>query len=390
MVRILLTGCVVTLAAALAQAQGPASSQKQIPQQYMHESPLHAGDPRLQPPQNTGPDQVPPDAVVIEIHGLCAPVDAESAPTKSDSCTTKMTKEQFNAMLSGIGITNQVSSVAAMRSLAESWVQLMAMAAAAQQSGVDKDPRFAELMKIVRVRTLAEAYRHSLEQKFGNPPQEKIEAYYNENKGKFEEIRLDRIFIPKVNPRLLPAQQPEYNKKAAKVAADIRERAVNGEDMTKLQNEASKTLNLVAPATVDIGVHRRGTMSPAVEKDVFALKGGEVTKVELELSGYNIYKLRSRDTVPLEQAKNEIIRELHRKDMETAMKAVNENVHAELNDQFFKPQLPPGAPKTPATLVPLNPPAPGSTVNAAGAANHPPTPPTTSTAPSTATTSSPK
>ena len=388
MYRILLMGCVLTLAGALAQAQGPASGQKQVPQQFMRETPLHAGDPRLQPPQS-GPDQVPLDAVVIEIKGLCPP-EGDKAPTKSDSCTTKMTKEQFNAMLSGIGITNQVTSVAAMRSLAESWVQLMAMAAAAQQAGSDKDPRFAELMKIVRVRTLAEAYRHSLEEKFGNPTQEKIEAYYNENKAKFEEIRLDRIFIPKVNPKLLPAQQIEFNKKAAKVAADIRERAVNGEDTTKLQNEASKTLDLVAPATVDIGARRRGTMLPAIEKDVFALKGGEVTKVELEPSGYNIYKLRSRDTVPLEQAKNEITRELHRRDMEAAMKAVNENVHAELNDQFFKPQLPPGAPKTPATLVPLNPPAPGSTTNAAGAANHPGVSPTSSTATGPATSSTPK
>jgi hypothetical protein len=389
MYRILLTSCVLTLAGAVSQAQAPASSQKQVPQQYMRETPLHAGDPRLQPPQNSGPDQVPLDAVVIEVHGLCAPT-GDGAPTKSETCSTKMTKAEFQAMLSGIGITNQITSVAAMRSLAESWVQMMAMAAAAEKEGVDKDTRFAELMKIVRIRTMAEAYRHLLEEKLSNPPQEKIDAYYNENKSKFEQVRLDRIFIPKVSPKLLPAQQADFNKKAAKVAADVRERAVNGEDMGKLQTEASHTLNVIAPATVDIGARRRGTMVPAIEKDIWALKGGEVTRVEIEPSGYNIYKLRSRDTLTPEQAKQEIIREMHRRDMEAAMKAVNENIRAELNDQFFKPQPPPNAPRTPATLVPLNPTGSGMNPNTPGAAAKPPaTAATTEIAP-TGTSPSPK
>jgi parvulin-like peptidyl-prolyl isomerase len=355
----------------------------------MRESPLHAGDPRLQPPQNSNPDQLPGDTVILEVHGLCAPA-GDGAPTKSGACTTKMTKDQFNAMLSGIGITNQITSVAAMRSLAESWVQMMAMAAAAQQEGIDKDARFGELMKIVRTRTLAEAYRHLLEEKLSNPSQEKIQAYYNENKSKFEEVRLDRIFIPKVSPKLLPAQQADFNKKAAKVAFDIRERAVNGEDMSKLQNEASHTLDVVAPANIDIGARRRGTMAPAIEKDIWALKGGEVTKVELEPSGYNIYRLRSRDTLSLEQAKQEIIRELHRRDMEVAMKNVNENIRAELNEQFFKPQLPPNAPKSPATLVPLNPPGSNMNPNTPGAAKPPAPAATTAAAPATGTAPSPK
>jgi parvulin-like peptidyl-prolyl isomerase len=389
MYRILLMSCGLTLAGALAQGQAPASSQKQVPQQYVRETPLHAGDPRLQPPQNSGPDHVPPDAVVIEIHGLCPP-DSDGVLTKQESCTTKMTKAQFTTMLAALNVNNQQMSVVAMRSLAQSYIELMSMAAAAQSAGADKDPRFAELMRVVRIRTLADLYRRSLEEKYANPSQEQIESYYNENKAKFEELRLDRIFIPKVSPKLLPAQQVEFNKKAAKVAEQIRERAVNGEDMTKLQSEASKTLDLTTPATVDIGARRRGTMTAAIEKDVFALKGGEVTKVELEPSGYNIYKLRSRDTVPLEQAKNEIARELHRREMEAAMKAVSQSVHAELNDQFFKPQPPPGAqPRTPAQMVPLNPP-PASAPDPSSSAAATAPPATSAAAPATPAARNPK
>lgn len=344
--------CILAFSSILSLAQTASSAVQATPRpELVRPSPLHAGDHRLQPPMNSAADQVPPDAVVIEIHGLCS--DAGGAtPAKPDSCVTKMTRAQFDTMLSALGVNNRMASPAAMRSMAESYVQLMAMAAAAEKAGVDKEPRFSELLKVLRVRTLADAYRRSLEEKFGNPSDDEVAAYYNENKTKFEELRVDRIFIPRVNPRLLPAQQLEFGQKAGKVAEEIRQRAVNGEDIAKLQNEASRSLGVSAPASTDIGAKRHGSLPPAIEKDVFALKGGEVTKVEVEPSGYNIYKLRSRDTMPLQLAKSEIVRELNRKNMEAAMKAATGNVHADLNEKFFKPQAPQGVqPRTPALMV---------------------------------------
>lgn len=352
MLRAVTATCILALSSTLCLAQAAAPGAQPAPRpQIVRQSPLHPGDPRLQPPVNSGPDDVAPDAVVIEIHGLC-PTAGAAAQTAPDSCLTKMTRAQFDTMLSALGVNNRMMSPAAMRSMAESYVQLMAMAAAAEKAGIDKEPRFTEMLRVLRVRTLADAYRRSLEEKFGNPSDDEIAAYYNNNKEKFEELRVDRIFIPRVNPRLLPAQQLEFGQKAGRTAEEIRQRAVNGEDITKLQNEASKTLGVSAPASTDIGAKRRGSLPPAIEKDVFALKGGEVTKVEVEPSGYNIYKLRSRDTMPLQLAKNEIVRELNRKNMEAAMKAATGNVHADLNEKFFKPQPPRGAqPRTPAQMV---------------------------------------
>lgn len=352
MLRAATATCILALSSTLCLAQAAAPGAQPAPRApIVHPSPLHAGDPRLQPPVNSGPDDVAPDAVVIEIHGLCPAADGTTQAT-SDSCITKMTRAQFDTMLSALGVNNRMMSPAAMRSMAESYVQLMAMAAAAEKAGLDKEPRFAEVLRVLRVRTLADAYRRSLEEKFGNPSDAEIAAYYNDNKDKFEELRLDRIFIPRVNPKLLPAQQLEFGQKAGRTAEEIRQRSVNGEDITKLQNEASKILGVSAPASTDIGAKRRGSLPPAIEKDVFALKGGEVTKVEVEPSGYNIYKLRSRDTMPLQLAKNEIVRELNRKNMEAAMKAATGSVHSDLNEKFFRPQPPQGArPQTPTQMV---------------------------------------
>ncbi len=187
------------------------------------------------------------------------------------------------------------------------------------------------------IRALADSYRHSLEEKYSNPPQEEIEAYYKENISKYDSFKVERIIIPTVNPNRTPAARAEYQKKFQQLANDIHDRAARGEETQKLQDEVYKTLSLPSPPKTDLGMKRRGGLPAAIEKDLLALKPGEVTKLESELSGMNIYKLRSRDTIPVEQVKAEIVRDLHQKNMEIALKAVTGSIHSDLNEQFFGP-----------------------------------------------------
>jgi len=277
------------------------------------------------PPQSFNPDSVPANAAVITLHGVCAK-DAVSAKAiskeapakdspKDSSCQTVITKEQFYAMLSGMSVSTQITTPAAMRNFAESYSQLLALANEGEKAGVENDPRFKELMRIARIRALADSYRHSLDEKFGNPSQQEIEAYYNENIAKYDSFKVERIIVPSINPSRTPAAR--------------------GEETQKLQDEVYKTLALPSVPKTDLGMKRRGTLPAGIEKDLLALKPGEVTKLETEMSGFNIYKLRSRDTIPVEYVKAEIVRDLHQRNMDSAMKAVTGNVHPELNDQFF-------------------------------------------------------
>jgi parvulin-like peptidyl-prolyl cis-trans isomerase-like protein len=318
------------------------------------------------PQQSFNPDNVAPNAPVVTIQGVCprATASAKTGTAKSDSCQTVITKEQFNSMLSGMNLAAQISNPAAMRSFAESYAQLLALAGEGEKTGAENDPRFQELMRIARVRALADTYRHSLEEKFSNPPQEEIQAYYNENIAKYDSFKVERIIVPSINPSRTPAARAENDKKVHQLASDIRERAARGEETQKLQDEVYKVLNLPSPPRTDLGIKRRGALPAGIEKDLLALRPGEVTKLEAEMSGFNIYKLRSRDTIPVEYVKAEIVRDLHQKNLESAIKAVTGNVHPEFNEQFFgptgktagpilrNPQLPstPGTP-TPGTSI---------------------------------------
>jgi hypothetical protein len=295
--------------------------------------------------QQFNPDNVPSNAAVITLRGLCSK-DAVSAKAgskepakdtfaKDTSCQTVITKEQFNAMLSGMSVTSQITTPAAMRNFAESYSQLLALASEGEKAGAENDPRFKELMRIARIRALADTYRHGLDEKYSNPSQQEIEAYYNENIAKYDSFKLERIIVPSINPSRTPAARAENDKKIQQLAAGIRERAARGEETQKLQEEVYKTLALPSPPRTDLGMKRRGSLPIAIEKDILALKPGEVTKLETEMSGFNIYKLRSRDTIPVEFVKAEITRDLHQKNLEVAIKAVTGSVHPELNEQFF-------------------------------------------------------
>jgi parvulin-like peptidyl-prolyl isomerase len=331
---------------------------------------------------------------VVVVHGVCP---NNAAPASPDACKVVITKQQFMAMLNGMSVTSQLSTPAAMRNFAESYSQLLALASAGEKVGSENDPRFQELMRIARIRALADTYRHSLEEKYSNPSQQEIEAYYKENIDKYEALKVERIIIPTANFNRTPAARAEYDRKIKELAADIRERAARGEETQKLQDEAYKALNLPASPRTDLGIKRHGGLPAAIEKDLFALKPGEVTKLETEPSGLNIYKLRSRDTIPVEYVKGEIVRDLHKKNMEEAIKSVTGAVHPELNDQFFGPTGGRGGPvlRTPQPSDSLFPkavtPTPRMPLGAAPAPNAPAAVPgTPATSPSTAAPVSPK
>jgi hypothetical protein len=375
MIRILLVSLFAG-ACAFAQTPGVPSGQA-----WTGASGPQAAPPLLQQPVYN-PDNVPSDATVVVVHGVC-PNNAD--PGKPDSCKTVITKQQFMAMLAGMSVTSQVSTPSAMRSFAESYSQLLALAGAGEKAGAEKDPRFQELMRIARIRALADSYRHSLEEKYSNPSQEEIDAYYKENIDKYEALKVERIIIPTINLNRTPAGRAEYEKKIQQLANDIRERAARGEETQKLQDEAYKTLNLPSSPRTDLGLKRHGGLPAAIEKDLFALKPGEVTKLEIEPSGLNIYKLRSRDTIPVQFVKGEIVRDLHQKNMEVAIKSITSAVHSELNDQFFGPIGGRGGPilRTPQSSDSLFPKAltPGTPLGTTVAPNTPPVNPATAAAP---------
>jgi hypothetical protein len=346
MFRTLLTIVALAAAPAFPQAQaGAQNTQTAAPVQTPH-------SPVIVPPQGVQP--VAPDAPVITIHGICQKGDP-AALEKSDACSLVLTRAQFENMVSSMNMTGQPYAPSALRGFATGYATLLALAQAGEKEGVEKDPRFQELMQMARIRALAESYRRALQEKFGNPPPEEIEQYYRQNLSKFEQVRIERIQIPKVNPKRPQEKRPEFEKKARQLATELRDRAAKGEDMTSLQVEAYVSLGLaMQPPQTELPVSPRPAFLPNVEQDIKALKPGEVTKIEIEPSGFNIYKLRGRTTLTLDQAKPQIVREISQQKVDAALKSATSGVIPDLNEQYFNPRANGGvqAPRQPSRMLP--------------------------------------
>lgn len=314
------------------------------------QTPAPIGAPAQGVPNSQKPiaqEAVAPDAEIITIHGYCPGSDS-----KSPKCVTSITRRQFETMISAIRVNSQfLSNPLALRSFAESYVQALALAEAAERAGTDKDPQVAELLRVARLRTLADAYRRELQQKYGTPTDDEIETYYNQNVSRYEEVELDRIAVPLVNPKLSKQEQAEYSKKAQTLAVEARERAMQGDDINKVQTQTYKALGLTPPLTTDLGTKRKGSLPAPLEQELFSLKPGEVSKIETDPATLTIYRVRSHTTVPLQRVKPMIAQEIEQKKFQEALAGVTGGIQTEYKDQYFGTRAAP----------PRNMPAAGST-----------------------------
>jgi DNA polymerase III gamma/tau subunit len=324
------------------------------------------------PAPQVATSKVPPTAPVITVQGLCPAAAASSrrtaigakTPAKtsaaSSGCRTVITRAQFERLA---GALNPDMPLATKRQLAEAYPRLLLFAQKAREMGVDKDPQFQEMMKFATMQLLAQNLTRNLQKKAGDLPQAEIEKYYNDNPEKFQEVELLRIFVPKSKqtPPAAGSTAPAKPDTAADEAAmkataeKIHSEAAAGGDFQKLQQEAFDAAGIKSQSpSVNLGkITREGL--PANHQKVFELQAGQVSELLDDPGGYYIYKVVSKQKVPLDQAKGEIHNVLQQQAFRQQMEAMINSVKPELNQAYFggagqpaAPGIAPQRPKPPA------------------------------------------
>jgi hypothetical protein len=348
MTRSLIICILLAVTAAAQKPQNPPSKQAPAaPAATPSPSPAgHATPPSLLK-RDEKPAEVPPNQPVISIVGLC-PAQANLATnTKVPSnaeCTITVTKEQFDSLVKAFNSNNQPITQAQRRGLAEKYVELLVFSEAAQAAGVENTPTYAEVMRVLRLKTLGDLYLNQLAEQYRNPPEQEIEAYYQANQQKYEAAKLGRVFLPKndPDPKATPEQKQEYEKKIQQVSDDIQARAAKGEELAKLQKEAYTSLGITAaPPNTELSLARHGMFPPKLDQEIFSHKAGEVFRSD-DANGFMIYRVDSRETSPLESVKAEISQQLFRQKMEAKTKELQAPVHAQYDDKYFGPPAPVG------------------------------------------------
>lgn len=288
--------------------------------------------------QETKPDAaVAPDAAVITIQGLCDGADKTAA-----DCKTIVTKAQFEHLVETVA---PKLPPPAKKQFANRYANALSMSKAAEKEGLDKTPKFDEMMQLTRMQILQQLLGQSVQEKASEVSDKDIEDYYNANQPAYEEFNLLKISVPRTKdplpnaPKLSDAMQKKHddaNAEAMKKLADtLRTRAAAGEDFTKLQAEAYTAARKKMPVPDTKLDNRRRNTLPPDQSSVFELKAGEVSPVIEDEGGYLIYKVVSKDEMPLDKVRDEIHNTIRGKRIQDGMQALQKATTTTLSDAYF-------------------------------------------------------
>jgi hypothetical protein len=355
--KLILAICLGSLLAA-AQTSSPqaatAATQKTAPTQGAkpgHATP--ATKPLSAKQQAEAAKEVAPDAAVVTIKGLCSTPAAKPAgkttaaatAAKPTACETVITRKQLELVIDAVRPNLQPAQ---RRMLAQQYVELLVVSNAAVKAGVEKEPKVQEQMRLSKLQILATSYSREMQQKQAEVSEAEIAKYYQEHAAQYEEAKLLRIYVP-----MMAAEEGKPPDVAASktLAEKIQQRAAAGEDFDKLQKEAFTAAGSKGtPPPADIGERRRGTLPPKQENGVFGLKAGEVSPALEEASGFYIYKVISKDEIPMDKVREEIKGMLTREHLRETMERLRNSVQPTFNDAYF------GSAPPPATGGELHPP----------------------------------
>ena len=267
-----------------------------------------AGENRQKIPAAEGDPTVGPDDPVITINGFCA-----DPAIQVNACKTVITRAQFEKLTEAL----QPGMPLALRlKVANAYARNMRMAAVAEKRGLDKTPAFEEEMHYGRMQILSQDLDRVLRADANNISDTDLADYYKRNESSFQQATVARIFVPHARQTAHADGQKEvgdeeHEKAAAEamtnVAADLRARAVKGEDFDKLQIEAYAEAG-IERTTVDTKMEkvRRSTL-PQQHESVMDMKPGEVSQVFSDPEGAHfIYKMISKGRLTLDDANTEI------------------------------------------------------------------------------------
>jgi hypothetical protein len=302
--------------------------------------------------------KVGPNDTVLTVKGFCA-----DSSKQGDDCKTAISKEQFEKLAEAL---QPNMSPAIRRQLANAYARMLVMSAAAEKRGLDKTPKFDQMLSFARMQILSQELSRALQEEAAKISDSDLESYYNQNAATYEEATFLRIFVPankqiaSPKPNMKDAEVEALQKAGQealkKVAAGLRTRAANGEDADKLQKEAFVAAGLKGtPSNTKMEKVRRTTL-PAAHGAAFELKPDQVSELISDASGHYIYKLVSKQTLPLDTVKQEIRNTLSAQRYRDAMQSYQTG-NAELNDAYFGPVRNPAMPMPPRGAKPADQPA---------------------------------
>jgi hypothetical protein len=293
-----------------------------------------------------------PDTPVITIDGLCDNPLADKA--LASSCKTVITQAQFERVIDAV---QPNMPARARRDFALRYADALVMTKKAEEMGLNKGPNYEEQLEVARIQILSKQLGKVIQDKASQISDKDIQNYYYKNTESFEKAEIDRILVPKTlqppvdsDKTLSDADRQARSKVSEQTmkseAENLYARAVAGEEFTKLQADAYQVAG-IKRAAPNTSLSIRRTSLPPNQASIMDLKPGEVSSVLDDPNGYVIYKVKTKSTLPLDQAREEIKGTLRALRVQDEMRSIQDSVTPALDESYFRPsRKPQGATST--------------------------------------------
>jgi hypothetical protein len=284
--------------------------------------------------------QAMPNKPLITIVGLC---DDPAEQVKSPACTTIITRAQFERVINAI---DPHMGRADRGQFAQHYSDVLVLAGKAEEMGLDKTPEFEEQMKLARIQTLSQILTKAIRAQAAQIPDKDIDNFYHDNLARFEKADFDRLYVPRTAVTTAVAGQGSNSagkidnsqgseQAAKKEAENLRIRALGGEDFAALQTDAFQAAGIKsAPPATSVSLRRISL--PPDQVSVMDLKPGDVSPVLSDPNGYYVYRMKTRNTLPLDQVRDEIIEAMRTQRIHDETDEILNSAKSTIDDSYFK------------------------------------------------------
>lgn len=305
--------------------QPPTPSPRTSPQPQRFRQP----GPGAATPANAKAAGVALDTPVVTVDGVCKDQQAK-AP-----CKTVVTRADLDRF---IGASAPNVPPAARSRAAIQYARTVAFSALAEQQGLDKNPILAKEMelqlKLVRMRILATAFVQNLEQQSPTVLESEIERYYQVHRDQYEQAQVRLVTIPTAVPTA--AGRPLDRAAVKAEMEELRNKAVAGGDLNTLLHQAYEHLQIQAtPPPVTVVSVRRNNLQ-GEERKVFDLNSGEITPVLDLPASFAIYKLDSKEPLPIESLRQEIESSVRRDLVQNQISKIGKRFSTDFNLPYLE------------------------------------------------------
>jgi hypothetical protein len=282
----------------------------------------------------TAPERVefPPETTVLTVQGVCEPAPKGA---EGKDCKTEVKRTEIDAVINTL---EPRATSAARRQLAINYARLVAAAGEAERQHLEKDPevmlQLAVFERLVRLQVLANKMYLQMQGRANNVPGAETAKYYSEHGADFEQGEVRMLSLPKNT--VSPGGEAQELGVLKVKTEELRARAAAGEEFDQLQQEAYKELGIKTelPST-KLNMARRMNL-PMEERGVFDLEPGQVTPVMELPRAFVVMKLVSKERIPLESAKAQIVSTLQQERMKEETRKSTESGKAEFNLKYFE------------------------------------------------------